>query len=223
MRHLPADLPVRGSTKTDRTGSRRARRERGRCHGRARSTDSAVTSGCLGAGSRSRAPEKPRRAADAAHRPVARRAARCLFPTDGPAPRVHPGRRGNHALGCGQRFPENPRGAAGVGHPNPHGSFTLRASAHDCFALPAVPFRAARADCCGKNSQGKNRSQARGHQARGPVGRRQPWLGDRNGRHRGRTEPQECPPHPRTSGSRSRLRPPVRRHFGSRQGPGILL
>src|SRR2546426_1073121 len=73
----------------------------------------------------------------------ARRNARRKFQTDGPAARLHPGWRGNHALGLGQYFPEDPGGAAGERHTDLAGAQPLPAAFDHPLALPAILLRAA--------------------------------------------------------------------------------
>jgi len=79
------------------------------------------------------------------HRTTTRGAKGCVFSTGGPPPSVHTGRRGNNALGRGQRFPEDSGGAAGFGDADPDGDFAIQPVADDRFALHAVSFCAATA------------------------------------------------------------------------------
>src|SRR5207245_2233814 len=72
------------------------------------------------------AAEKPRGPAGASHGAIARRRARRKFQTDGPAARLHLGWRGNHALGLGQYFPEDPGGAAAERHTDLAGAHPYR-------------------------------------------------------------------------------------------------
>src|SRR6266478_2188588 len=156
-----AHLPTRGSARTNRAGPRGTRRKRGRRHRRARTADPAIAPGRLGACARSRPPEEPRRTSDAARRPIARRPARRLLSAYGPAPRFYSRWRGNHALGCRQRFLENSRGAAWLGHAHPHGSVALRSPAHHRIQVPAISFCAFASSRRRENSEGQNGSQAR--------------------------------------------------------------
>src|SRR6266481_9707679 len=104
---------------------------------------------------RSGPPEESRRAPDVARRPVARCPACRLLSAHGSAPRLYPRWRGDHALGCRQRLPENSRGAARLGDADPYRAFALCASAYHRLALPAIPFRATPASRRGKNPKRK--------------------------------------------------------------------
>ncbi len=130
------------SRAADHTGRGGAGRKRGRGNGRAGSADSGDASGCVGHRARPGAAEESGRAAGAARGTTAGRAARGLFQARGATPRHYPRPRRDHALGPCQYFPKDPGGTARDGDLDFADDESLRAAAHDSFAVRAVLFSA---------------------------------------------------------------------------------
>src|SRR5712691_10662769 len=171
MRALPTHRPAGRARATGRARLGGARRERRRGDSRARAPDPANAPGRVEYRARPDATEEPRGPAGASHGAIARRRARRKFQTDGPAARLHPGWRGNHALGLGQYFPEEPGGAAGERHTDLAGTQPLPAAFDDPLALPAILLRAAEHRAARGDSEAAHPAQALRAKARRAVGR----------------------------------------------------